>query len=293
MDFDFIYRGETKEIDDDVRASTSGSFIRLSNGFTHYELRGSDRGQFVVLVTGFSMPYFIFDPTFDFLVGSGFRVLRYDPFGRGFSDRPHLRYNMDLFVGQLSELLNALNFKRINLLGISMGGAIAATFAVNFTECIGRLVLIDPVGSRPAPLPWIYRIGILPGVSEIILGLAGPERMIRGLASNFFDPKHIERFREQYRTQTEFHGFQRAILSTLRNRTVDGFPKVYQRLGKLDVPVLLIWGRNDQTLPLEQSRCILSTVPRAEFHVIEDCGHIPHYEKPDEVNSILADFLNK
>jgi len=56
---------------------------------------------------------------------------------------------------------------------------------------------------------------------------------------------------------------------------------------------LLIWGRNDQTLPLEQSRDILSAVPRAEFHIMENCGHIPHYEKPEEVNSLLANFLNK
>ena len=72
---------------------------------------------------------------------------------------------------------------------------------------------------------------------------------------------------------------------------MDGIPEVYQRLGKLDVPVLLLWGRYDRTLPLEQSRDILSAVPRAEFHVIEDCGHIPQYEKPDEVNPIIQQFL--
>ena len=74
MNWDFIYRGEIKEIDDEVRASTSGSFIRLSEGCTHYELSGPDSGEAVVLVHGFSVPYFIFDPTFSFLVNSGFRV---------------------------------------------------------------------------------------------------------------------------------------------------------------------------------------------------------------------------
>ncbi len=115
MNFDFIYRGETKEIDEKLRASTCGSFIRLSNGFTHYELCGPDSGEAVVLVHGFSVPYFIFDPTFDFLVDSGFRVLRYDLFGRGFSDRPHVKYNMDLFVDQLRELLDSLNLKQVKL----------------------------------------------------------------------------------------------------------------------------------------------------------------------------------
>lgn len=292
MNWDFIYRGETKEIDDQVRASTSGSFIRLSDGFTHYELCGPDHGQTIVLVHGFSVPYFIFEPTFNFLIRASFRVLRYDLFGRGFSDRPNVKYNIDLFVNQLRELLDILNIKQVNLIGLSMGGAISSTFTVNFPQRVRRLILIDPIGIRPMPLSWIYKVAILPGISELILGLAGTEKMIQTAASDFFDPKHVEMFKDQYRVQLHYRGFKRAILSTLRNKTVDGFPEIYQRLGKLDIRVLLFWGRNDRTLPLAQSHEILSAVPHAEFHIIEDCGHIPHYEKPEEVNPILQQFLN-
>ena len=292
MNWDFIYRGESKEIDDEVRASTCGSFIRLSDGYTHYEISGPDNGQFVVLVHGFSVPYFIFDPTFRFLVGAGFRVLRYDLLGRGFSDRPHVKYNIDIFINQLKELLDALNIKQVNLIGLSMGGAIASAFTASFPERVRRLALMDSIGTRPAPLSWIYKAAILPGISELILGLAGTERMVQGVASDFFNRDHVKMFEDQYRVQLQYRGFKRAILSTLRNQTVDGIPEVYQRLGKLDMPVLLIWGRNDRTLPLEQSRGILSAVPRAKFHIIDNCGHIPHYEKPEEVNHLIRQFLN-
>jgi len=291
MNWDFIYRGETKEIDDDVRASTSGSFIRLSNGYTHYELCGSESDQPIVLVHGFSVPYFIFEPTFNYLISTGFRVLRYDLFGRGFSDRPNVNYNINLFVNQLEELLNALNIKQVNLIGLSMGGAIASAFTVNFPQRVRKLILIDPVGVQSMPLSWMYKAAILPGISELILGLAGTERMVQEVASDFFDPEDVKMFQDQYRVQLHYRGFKRAILSTLRNKTVNGFPEIYQRLGKLDVPVLLFWGRNDRTLPLEQSQFILSAVPRAEFYVIENCGHIPHYEKPEEVNPIIQQFL--
>ena len=292
MNWDFIYRGETKDIDDDIRASTSGSFIRLSNGFTHYELGGPDSGKAVVFVDGFSVPYFIFDPTFSFLVNSGFRVLRYDLFGRGFSDRPHVKYNMDLFVSQLKELLDALDLKQVNLIGLSMGGAIASVFTVNFPEHVRKLALVDSIGTRPAPFSWINKAAMLPGISELILGMISTDRMVQSMASDFINPERVKMFQDQCRVQIQYRGFKRALLSTLRNKTVDGIPEVFQRLGKLDMPVLLIWGRNDQTLPLEQSRDILSAVPRAEFHVIENCGHIPHYEKPDEVNPIIKQFLN-
>ena len=291
MNWDFIYRGEIKEVNDNVRASTCGSFIRLSDGFTHYELGGPDSGEAVVLVHGFSVPYCIFDPTFSFLVSAGFRVLRYDLYGRGFSDRPHVKYKMDLFVSQLNELLDALDLKHIDLIGLSMGGAIVSAFTVNFPERVRNLILIDPIGIQSIPLSWIYKAAMLPGISELILGMVSTDRIVQSITSCFFNPGHIEMFQDQCRVQMQYRGFKRGLLSTLRNKTVDGVPEVYQQLGKLDMPVLLIWGQNDRTLPLEQSDDILSAVPRAEFHVIENCGHIPQYEKPNEVNPIIQQFL--
>src|SRR5215211_8356132 len=121
----FSYRDETKELNELTRKQASGSFIQLSDGFTHYELSNAEAEETVVLVHGFSVPYFIYDPTFAFLTQSGFRVLRYDLFGRGFSDRPDTRYNIDLFVKQLADLLNALRFTRpVTLIGLSTGGPI-------------------------------------------------------------------------------------------------------------------------------------------------------------------------
>ena len=107
----FPYLNETKELDETARKQADGSFIALTDGVTHYELGGPKNGQPVVLVHGFSTPYFIFDTTFEFLVNSGFRVLRYDLIGRGYSDRPHVDYNIHLFVRQLKDLLDALELK--------------------------------------------------------------------------------------------------------------------------------------------------------------------------------------
>ena len=106
----FPYREETQELNDVTRKNAAGSFIQLADGVTHYEMGGKEPGDPVVLIHGFSVPYFIYDPTFKFLTEAGFRVLRYDLYGRGFSDRPAGRYDMDLFVNQLSQLLDALRF---------------------------------------------------------------------------------------------------------------------------------------------------------------------------------------
>jgi pimeloyl-ACP methyl ester carboxylesterase len=285
---------ETKHLDDDARASAGGSFVRLTDGVTHYELSNPEGEQTVVLVHGFSVPYFIFDPTFDFLTQSGFRTLRYDLFGRGFSDRPRTRYNIDLFVRQLLELLDALRFDRpVNLVGLSMGGPITAAFTARHAERVKSLTLIDPAGARAVSLSPMLKAMKLPGLAEAVFGLVGSESLLKSAAKDFFDPELVEMFLEKYKVQMQYKGFKRAILSTIRNNMLGAFIETYKTLGKMDKPVLLVWGRNDTTVPFVHSDDLRAAVPQAEFHVIEECGHIPHYEKPEEFNPILLEFLKK
>lgn len=294
---------ETKRLDDEVRRSAGGSFVPLADGVTHYELsndsplrEGEGLGvrETVVLVHGFSVPYFIFDPTFDFLTQNGFRTLRYDLFGRGFSDRPRLRYNMDIFVRQLLDLLDALRFTRpVSLIGLSMGGPITATFTSRHPQRVKSLTLIDPAGVRPVSLTPTLKAMKLPGIAEAVFGLVGSESLLKSAAKDFFDPELVGHFIERYKVQMRYKGFKRAILSSIRNGMLDSFMESYRSVGKMDKPVSIFWGRNDMTVPFEHSHDLRAAMPNAAFHVIEDCGHIPHYEKPDEFNPILLEFLKK
>jgi len=115
--------------------------------------------------------------------------------------------------------------------------------------------------------------------------------LIRSAAKDFFDPAFVEHFKSQYVLQMQYKGFRRAILSTLRNGMLDSFIHIYQALGKMDKQILLFWGRNDDTVPFEHSQALCAALPNVQFHVIENCGHIPHYEKPEIVNPILLEFL--
>ncbi|MFN8387068.1 MAG: alpha/beta hydrolase [Anaerolineales bacterium] len=290
----FPYRSEIKELNDEARQSADGSFVRLSNGMTHYELGGNESGEIVVLVHGFSVPYFIYDPTFDFLTRSGFHVLRYDLFGRGLSDRPRERNNLDFFVRQLLELLDALRFSRpVNLIGLSMGGPIASAFALRHPERIAKLVLIDPCGAKPVDTALLVRFARVPILAEIAYGLLGAKSLADNVAKDFFDPALVDHFQKRYKTQMQYEGFIRSILSTIRNNMLGSNIEVYRSLGKLNQRILLLWGRNDKTVPFEQSEILRDALPSVEFRVIENCGHIPHYEKPDEVNPILLNFLRQ
>lgn len=288
----FPYRDETEELNDSTRSAFDGSFISLPNGITHYELANPQAENTIVLIHGFSVPSFIFDPTFRFLTESGFRVLRYDLFGRGFSDRPRTRYNIDLFIKQLYDLLDALRFTSpVNLIGLSMGGPVSATFTARHPERVKSLTLIDPSGARPVSLTPMLRLAKVPIVAETVFGLMGTDGMVRSAGRDFYDPRLVDHFIGKYRVQMQYKGFKRALLSSIRNNMLGSFVKSYKQVGKLDKPVQLFWGRDDATVPFEHSNDLRAAMPNIEFHVFENCGHIPHYEKPDEVNPILLNFL--
>jgi 4,5:9,10-diseco-3-hydroxy-5,9,17-trioxoandrosta-1(10),2-diene-4-oate hydrolase len=67
----------------------------------------------------------------------------------------------------------------------------------------------------------------------------------------------------------------------------------YQRVAAMGLPVMLIWGKQDKLLPFEMSKKACQIMPQAEFHAIEQAGHIPHYEQSEIVNPLLIAFLKK
>jgi pimeloyl-ACP methyl ester carboxylesterase len=285
-------RDETKELDALTRKEASGSFLQLTDGFTHYELSNPGAQETVVLVHGFSVPQFIFEPTFTFLTEQGFRVLRYDLYGRGFSDRPDKRYDIDLYVGQLANLLDALEIREpVSLVGLSMGGPITATFTVRFPQRVRKLVLIDPVGAKSFPLARWARAAALPGLGEFLIGVVANIRLAGKIASSQLDAEHIGKFGQQYVVQMRYKGFKRALLSTIRSNLLEPCLDVYQQIGRSNLPVLLLWGRHDRTVPFRHSDTLREAIPGIEFHAIEDSGHIPHFEKPEMVNPLLLRFL--
>ncbi len=291
MNWDFIYRGETDCLDETSRQGLGGSFARLPLGQTHYELSGPEKDRTAVLIHGFSAGFFVWDPTYTALIGEQVRTLRYDLYGRGYSDRPRRPNNLSLFVDQLRDLLRHLAIEQVDLVGLSMGGPIAAAYAVEFTDKVRRLVLIDPVSADPVPLRAWYRALLLPGIGEVVGGLAGSGGLLRGVASDIFGPVPGGDFEKRYLQQMRFKGFKRSLLSSARNGMLDGFRELYEHLGGQSKPVLLIWGRDDRAVPVEQSRPLLELLPGAVLRVIEGCGHTPHYEQPGIVNPLILDFL--
>ena len=293
MQTGILFRCETRILDDEARRSAPGDFVRLPDGMVHYELKGPPDGQPVVLVHGFSVPYYIWDPTVPALAAAGLRVLRYDLFGRGFSDRPDLPYTMELFVRQLKDLLEALQVNiPVSLVGLSMGGPVSAGFTVKYPAFVRKLCLLDPAGFQNGR-PILYRIISLPGLGETLIGLFANRLLASNQPADFYMPEKFPGYPEQFLPQMQYRGFKRAILSTLRVGPLGGLTQTYQSVAAQGLPVLLVWGRQDKVVPFRLSEKARQILPQAEFHAIDQAGHIAHYEKPELVNPLLIAFLKR
>jgi pimeloyl-ACP methyl ester carboxylesterase len=293
MQTGILYRGETHMLDDEARRNAPGNFVRLPDGMVHYELKGLAVGQLVVLVHGFSVPYYIWEHTFPALVAAGLQVLRYDLFGRGYSDRPDLPYTMELFVRQLKDLLEALQVNTpVDLVGLSMGGPISAGFTDRYPERVRKLCLLDPAGFQ-ARRPVVYRLLGLPGLGETLIGLFAKLLLASNQPNDFYMPEKFPGYPEQFLPQMQYQGFKRAILSTLRVGPLGGLIQTYQRVAEKGLPVMLVWGRQDKLVPFKLSEKARQVLPQAEFHAIDQAGHIAHYERPEVVNPLLIAFLKK
>ena len=284
--------GETRELDDEERSISSDSFVQLSKGLTHYKLAGPSDGNLVVFIHGIAGPFGIWSKVANSLMSRGFGILQYDLYGRGYSDRPDVKYDLDLYINQLSELLAVLSIRHpIYLVGWSLGGMIAVAYSAKYSNKIEKLILIAPSGvgiSRPMNA----KIAMVPFLGELLMGLLGRQVIVRFALKELHSDDLINEFRSLMTEQMQYQGYLRAFLSTLRYCAFEDATEDYRTIGKLGLPVLMISGSEDSIIKPSARRRICELIPHLHYNEILDTGHMPPFERPMEVSRILTDFIS-
>lgn len=266
------------------------SFAALSEGTVHYRLTGPENGPVVVLIHGFRTPSYIWKDHLKPLAESGYRVVAFDNYGRGFSDRPEGNYTAERTDRLIIELLDHLRITRpVHLVGYSMGGATAAIFSATHPNKVRSLSLIAPAGTgEPTFLPGLISI---PGLGEIIFHYAG-DMLGRGSAERAAkassDP---ERHLADHEAQAGFDGYSRALLSSIRHYPLWDAKDAYQAIGASDLPVQIIWGTDDDVVPYANAEEITALVPSATLHTFEETDHLVPLAEAEKLNTLLVEFV--
>ena len=280
-----INNAETEVINDAVRKNATGKFVALSSGTTHYDEGGADTAKTVILIHGYSVPAYIWNPVFDSLVKAGFHVVKYDEFGRGYSDRPDVDYTPEFYRKQLYDLIHALKLKTpVSLAGVSFGGAVVGDFAAHYPDLVDKLILVDPV----------YRFSLSVSnetIADFYMALDHEDRA-HGQLDDFKYPDKFPNWVAQYKVQMQYKGFRHALISTNKNYPSEVILNNYKTLNTLHKKVLLIWGKEDNTVTFNFSDSLKSILD-VRFLPVDDAGHLPYLERPAFVIPQIVGFLKE
>ena len=285
---------ETLELTDAVRERAEGSFIALPSGNTHYEMKGD--GKTVVLVHGYSTPYFIYDKLFERFLKDGYKVLRYDLFGRGLSERVKADYTPGLFATQLEELCEALiPGERFILVGTSMGGSITTAFTAKHPDLVEKLILLAPAGMDSFKPPFYMSMCKIPGFGRWIFSKIGAKSLFNGCAREIiYSPEETDDYQRRFADSMQYKGFVAATFSSLLNTILNTSQTVknYKSVAAIGTPLLVIWGTADKTMPYYQSERLKEVCPKATLITYEGSGHIFLFDEGERTYKDIKSWIN-
>jgi pimeloyl-ACP methyl ester carboxylesterase len=192
--------------------------------------------------------------------------------GYGKSDEPEWLENIHDMAYFYLDFIKKLSLKNLTLVGSSMGGWMAMEIAVRDTSRLKSLVLVSPAGIAA------------PGVRAADIFLMPPEVLVRNL---FVDQKLAEaRLAAPEDVDASLKNRHTTARLAWEPRLHDPFlPKWLHRI---DVPVKIVWGREDKILPVGLGHELKRLLPKAEMHVMDNVGHLPHAERVDEFVDIVC-----
>lgn len=225
--------------------------------------------------------------------GAHFSTWAIDMLGHGHTDLPGHPLEIPHYVGHLAAFLDAIGVRTASISGESLGGWVAARFAIDHPERVHRLVLNTAGGSQADPQV-MRRIVTLSTAAADDPSWATVQARIRWLmADKSKDYADIVASRQRVYRRPGFAAAMRDIMALqdpeIRRRNLLG-PDDY---GRITAPTLVLWTSDDPTADVAEGKRIASMIPGARFEMLPDCGHWPQYEDAPAFDALHLAFLRE
>ncbi len=275
-------------------------FLQLPSGASaHYRDQGNPTGPVLVLLHGSNASLHTWEPWVR-LLGPEFRIVTVDLPGHGLTiaaaDETYTAESMARFVDAFA---GALKLPAFAVGGNSMGGGVAGRVAIQFPQRVSKLILIDSAGlilSNPPPTPLFVTIARTP-VLRYVLRLV-PTRPIfdQALHASFSNaalvtPEMVDRYWELNRGL----GIRNAnrIRFTMPIEYFQGEDRFFRaNMGKIAVPTLILWGREDKLIPVAAADIFKAAIPGAQAVVFDNAGHILMEDAAEPSAAAVRSFMH-
>jgi len=225
-----------------------------------------------------------------------FTVYALDYPGHGYSDIPKARYDAAFFTDAVEGFLTKLDLLDVTLAGVSIGGSIVLAATARRNPRVTRVITINPYDyakgrgmARSSPLGWLINyVALVPFVGETVMRLRNFLIMRSVLNGGVADANSIPPalMKEMYRVGNR-PGHYHAFLSLLRNSA--SWETATKDYGRIEIPVLLIWGGQDWARPAEREHD-RKLIPGVEMITIEHGGHFLALDRPQELTQAIVRF---
>ncbi|WP_320240992.1 alpha/beta hydrolase [Cognatiyoonia sp. IB215182] len=271
--------------------------MKLRHGQTHYQLDADTNKPLLICIHGWSTSSYVWEPLRPFLRKQGYRLLTYDLYGRGFSDRPRVSHTAELYTCQLTQLLNRLDLadKKLNVLGYSMGGAIAARFVSQRLASVDRLLLLAPAGM-------VVRLPISRFIARAVPKTNDPHilnsiprflpKQFDSEAEGFKNVLEVAQILRMQKRELLYQGYVPALLSSLKGILATSMQMEHLKIASSNVKVRAIFGTNDRTIPSPWARKRFDQWhPSGVSDDIIGAGHGLTYTHADHIEAKVGEFL--
>lgn len=291
--------GESGTSADDVQ------FITLHGKRRAFVKKGS--GPALVLLHGLACDHTTWDPVID-LLAERYTVIAPDLLGHGLSDKPRADYTVGGYANGVRDLLTVLGIDKATVVGHSFGGGVAMQFAYQFPERTQRVMLVSTGGLGPEVTPfirliqapgWFQLMGLLtlPGVRQVEtwalrtaagIGAGAPSATVRAHTRDLAEIAAIVDSWADRRTRFAIRHLVRAVIDW-RGQIVTMADRAYLSAA---MPMAVVWGADDQVIPASHAENARVLAHDVRVAVLEEAGHFPHKNHPDEFVRLLDEFVS-
>jgi len=268
-----------------------GKSIDLNGRRTHYIEKGE--GEPIILLHGFVYDSYLWTANIDALARH-FKVYALDLWGCGYSTRDPLDYGYPLYAEQILQFMNSLGIQRVSLVGQSMGAGTAIHFCTYHRQRVNKLLLVAAAG-LPNPMPLLARFFNLPAIGEFFLRLNTDAIRKMALTVFFIHNKKLVT-KSYFENVTRFHKIKNSTeigLTIQRKQFFDKLSNEIHQLAEMEVPILLVWGREDKAIPLQRGQEMHRILKRSRLEILDHAGHVPNFECAEKFNELAVDFLRE
>ena len=278
--------------------STEGPFARLGPPDAPVRLYTVERGKGppVLLIHGFGTNSFTWRHVAPDLARDH-KVIAVDLKGFGRSDKPFdERYAASDQAELLTQLILDRDLHDLTVVGHSYGGGVALLLALQadarLKGRIAKLVLLDTI-AYPQAIPVFFKLLDTPVVSQLGVRMAPPTTQVQmALRIAYFDNSKIgadevKAYADPMKTAAGKH----ALIYSARQIVPEDVEQISARYATIELPTLILWCDHDRIVPVEIGLKLKREMPNATFRIIDQCGHMPQEEQPEETMLQIRQFL--